>query len=103
MPRLSHFRWLDHPNNIRWSVQVMKLLIMQSSPVSCHFLPLRYKYSPQHPVFKHPQSIVLDLGTRFRTHTTQQENSSSLYFNCKFLERRRKKFLNWIVGSIPRI
>jgi len=39
--------------NIRWSVQVMKLLILQSSPV---FFPLRYKYS-QHPVLKHPQSV----------------------------------------------
>jgi hypothetical protein len=28
----------------------MKLLIMQSSPASCHFLPLRSKYS-HHPVF----------------------------------------------------
>jgi hypothetical protein len=35
----------DHPNNIWWSVQVMKLLIMQSSPASRHFLPLRSKYS----------------------------------------------------------
>jgi hypothetical protein len=30
---------LRHPNNIRWSVHVMKLLIMHSSPVSRHFLP----------------------------------------------------------------
>jgi hypothetical protein len=36
-------------------VQVMKLLIMQFSPTSCHFIPLRSKYSPQHPVLKHPQ------------------------------------------------
>jgi hypothetical protein len=34
----------------------MKLLIMQFSPTSCHFIPLWSKYSPQHPVFKHPQS-----------------------------------------------
>jgi len=27
----------------------MKLLIIQSLPASCHFLPLRSKYSPQHP------------------------------------------------------
>jgi hypothetical protein len=32
----------------------MKLLIMQFSPTSCHFIPLWYKYSPQHPVLKHP-------------------------------------------------
>jgi hypothetical protein len=25
---------------------------MQSSPASCHFLPLRSKYSSQHPVLK---------------------------------------------------
>jgi hypothetical protein len=36
-----------------WSVQVMKLLIMQSSPPSRHFLPPRSKYS-QHRVLKHP-------------------------------------------------
>jgi len=34
IPRPSHPPWLDHPNNILWSVQVMKLLIMKSSPVS---------------------------------------------------------------------
>jgi hypothetical protein len=35
MPHPSHPSWFDHPNNIRWRIQVMKLLIMQSSPVSC--------------------------------------------------------------------
>jgi hypothetical protein len=38
MPRPSQSPWLDHPNNIWWSVQVLKFLIMQSSPVSRHFL-----------------------------------------------------------------
>jgi hypothetical protein len=31
----------------------MRLLIMQSSPAFHHFLHLRYKYSPQHPVLKY--------------------------------------------------
>jgi len=35
----------------------MKLLIMQFSPSSSLFFPLRSKYSRQHPVFKHPQSV----------------------------------------------
>jgi len=48
-----HSPWLNHPN-IRWSVHVMKLLIMQSSPDFHCFLPPRSKYSPQHPAFKHP-------------------------------------------------
>jgi hypothetical protein len=34
----------------------MKLLIMQYSPASRQFL-LRYKYSPQHPDLRYPQSV----------------------------------------------
>jgi hypothetical protein len=32
---------------------------VQSSPSSRHFLPLRSRYSPQHPVLIHPQSMFL--------------------------------------------
>jgi hypothetical protein len=43
--------------NCTWRrLQVMKLLIMHFSPTTCHFIPLRSKYSPQHPVLKHPQN-----------------------------------------------
>jgi len=59
MPHPSQPPWLYYPSNIRWSVQVMQLLIMQSSLASCPFLPLRSKYSPQHPLFKHPQPMLL--------------------------------------------
>jgi hypothetical protein len=52
MPRLSYTQF-DHPNNIWWSVQVMKLLVMQYSAASRHFLPLMSKYSP----LKYPQII----------------------------------------------
>jgi hypothetical protein len=41
---------------IWWSIQIRKL-IMESSQSPCHFLPLRCKYSPQNPVFKHPRPI----------------------------------------------
>jgi len=37
----------------------MNLLIMQSSPASCIFIPLRSKYSTQNPVLTHPQSMFL--------------------------------------------
>jgi len=30
---------------------------MQSSPASLHFLSLMSKYSPQHPVLRHPHSV----------------------------------------------
>jgi hypothetical protein len=39
-----HFPWPDHSNKILWSVQIIKLLITQSSPASRHFLPFRSKY-----------------------------------------------------------
>jgi hypothetical protein len=32
---------------------------MQFSPISRHFISLRTKYSPQHSVLEHPQSIFL--------------------------------------------
>jgi hypothetical protein len=37
----------------------LKLLIMQSSPASCNFLPLRSRYSPHHPVLKKLQYMFL--------------------------------------------
>jgi len=56
-PRPSHPPWFDHLNDFWWSIQVMNFLIIQTSSASCHFLPLRSKYSPQPPVLKHPQSM----------------------------------------------
>jgi hypothetical protein len=44
-------------HNTGQRVQTMQLLIMQLSPTTCHFIPLRPKYSPKHPVFKYPQSM----------------------------------------------
>jgi hypothetical protein len=35
-----HPFWFDNPNQILWTVQIMKLLIAQFSPSSCHFLLL---------------------------------------------------------------
>jgi hypothetical protein len=63
MPRSSRPPWLGYRNTTWRGVQVTKFLIMQSSsaspPASHHFLPLRSKYFPQHPVLKHPQCTFL--------------------------------------------
>jgi hypothetical protein len=40
MPFPSHPPWIDHSNYVWRRGQVMKLLIMQFSPVSCHLIPL---------------------------------------------------------------
>jgi hypothetical protein len=42
-------QWLVHSNYTWWKVQVMKPLTVQFFLPSCHFSPLRPKYSPQHP------------------------------------------------------
>jgi hypothetical protein len=57
MPRLSHPR-LNYSNNTWQRVQIMKLFILKFSLFSCHLTSLQSKY-PQHPVFKHPQSMFL--------------------------------------------
>jgi hypothetical protein len=44
------------PNIICWRLEIRKLLSIQFSPTSYHFPNLGPKYSPQHPVLKHPQS-----------------------------------------------
>jgi hypothetical protein len=60
----------------------MKLLIMQFSPTSYHFIPLRSKYSPQQPVLKYPQSVLsLISETKFHLYTKLQTKLLFLYFN----------------------
>jgi hypothetical protein len=49
----------DYSNYIWQKVQVMKILIMQFSPTTCPLIPLQSKYSLQHHVLEHPQSMFL--------------------------------------------
>jgi hypothetical protein len=42
----------------------MNLLIAQFSPGSCYFLPLRSKYSAEHPVHSYPQSMFSRLSEK---------------------------------------
>ena len=57
--RPFHSSRFDHPNNIWWGVQIIKHLIMQFYPLCCYFVPIRTKYSPQHPILKHHQPTLL--------------------------------------------
>jgi hypothetical protein len=56
-PSPSHSSRFNHPNNTWWAVQIIKLLIIWFSRLPCYLIPLRPKYSPQHPIFKHPQPL----------------------------------------------
>jgi len=59
IPRPSHSPWFDHPNNIGSAVQIIQLLIMQSSPPPPYLGPVRSKYPPQQPVLRHPPTTCL--------------------------------------------
>jgi len=78
MPRPSPR--FDHPNNTGW-VQIIKLLITLFSSFPCYLVPLRPKYSPQHPILKHPQPTFLRQCERlsFTPIQNSRQNYSSVY------------------------
>jgi hypothetical protein len=57
-PCTSQIPRLDNSDYIWRRVQVTKLLVMQSSPTSYHFIPHQSKYNSQHPVLQQPQSLL---------------------------------------------
>jgi hypothetical protein len=81
MPRPLHPHCLDHSNYTWRRVQVTKLLIMQFSPTSCHFIPLWSKYSPRHPVLKYVSPLRSE--TKFHIRTKPR---SKLYYHLLKLE-----------------
>jgi hypothetical protein len=70
IPCPSHLPWFDHPNNL-WIVQVMKLLIMQSSLASCYSL-LRSKIFSSAPWSQTFCVLLLVWGTKFHNHAKQE-------------------------------
>jgi hypothetical protein len=77
----------------------MKLLIMQSSPASCHFLPLRW--------FSDTLNLCSFFSvreTKFHTNTKQEVKSYFVYFSLHAFseETERQKPLKWMVVGIPR-
>ena len=76
MPRPFCRPSFDHPSDIQWGGQIVKLLITQFYPASCYYLPIRPKYLPQHPILEHSQgnALLLFWETEFHTHTKQQAN-----------------------------
>jgi hypothetical protein len=71
MSSLPHPPWFNHPNNIQWSIQAVKFIIMQFSLLSI-FLPFRSKYLPQQSSQKPSVSVPPPKWeTKFCTHTAQ--------------------------------
>ena len=82
MPRPSHSSWFHHPNNIGWGVQIVNPHYLVS-PLPCHLVPSRPKYSPQHPILRHTQPTFLPHCERpsFTPIQNKRQNYSSLYLN----------------------
>ena len=74
-----HSSRLYHPNNIGWAVQIIKLLIIYFSPLPCSLVPLRPKYSPQHPILKHLRSTFLPQCERPSFPPVQNKRQSHRY------------------------
>ena len=53
------------------------------SPLPCYLVPLRPKYSPKHPILKHPQPTLLPQCERpsFTPIQNNRQNYSSVYLN----------------------
>ena len=56
---LSLSNWFAHSDGVWWGVQIMKLRIVQCSPLPFYHVPVRPKYLPWHPVLAHPQPTLL--------------------------------------------
>jgi hypothetical protein len=103
MPCPSHPPWLDHSNYIWWRVHDMKLLIVQFSPTSYHFVPLRSNilFST---LFSNTLSLCSSLNAKNQVPHPYKVTGKILVFCIlivTFLDKaRRQKVLDWMVASI---
>ena len=87
MLRLPHSSRYDHAKNIKWGLHIIKLLIIQFFPLPSYLVPFKPKYSPQHPILKHPQPTFLPQCERpsFTPIKNYGQSYSSVYLNpCIF-------------------
>jgi hypothetical protein len=100
MPSPPHLYSVGHRNIIWHGVQVMNLLVIQFSPVFCHFLSLSPRYFPQHPILTQPQ---YDQPCLTPTHNWQ--NYICVYFNLHVFryQTERQKILDQMAAEIPSV
>lgn len=93
--------WVCYPNNIWWKVQMMKLLTIDLSPVSCYPVSLGPNYSPERPVLEHPVRSALNVR-KTSTKPTQHKRQNHIFVFSDICVWKRK-ILNWMVASIPKL
>ena len=89
MPLSFHFSWFDQKNNVWRGAQIIKLLVMQSSPNLSYLVPLGPKQLPTE-IALYSLTEVIDC---FWNHTCKGTNSRKaytfLYFSCISVSRKR--------------
>jgi hypothetical protein len=105
MPCPSHRPRLDHSNYTWGRVQISKLLIMQFSPPSHHFISLCSKYSPQRSVLKYTSVYIPPLmsETKFPTHWELPAQLWPCILSFLSFSTYEKMVLDRMVASITRI
>jgi len=91
------------PNKNWWRLQIIKILIMQFSPLSCYLVPLRPKYLTQHPILKHPQSTFLFQHERTYFTTIQETGNIVIFYVLNlycWIPKCTTKILHRMIASI---
>jgi hypothetical protein len=72
MPRPSHYFRFYHPNNTGWALQIMKLIVVFSTPLLPR--PCQVQIFSSTPYFQTPSAYVSPSmsATKFHTHTEQR-------------------------------
>jgi len=89
MHRPSHPSRFDHLNNIRWE-EIIKLLIMYFSSLPSYLVPLRPKYTFQHPILKHSQPTFLPQCGRPSFTPIQNNRQNYIYLNFWIVDWKTK-------------
>jgi hypothetical protein len=105
-PRKPHLPRLDNYSYTWRRAQITQLLVMQFSPPSRHFIPLRYKISPQRPVsveraMKFP-SFIQTNKLRGPWSASELYRLSDRHLSAKFSANIcGKRGVAWSAGRIP--
>jgi hypothetical protein len=101
MPCPSHPLWIDHCNYTWRRVQVMKLLIMQFSPTSQHFMCLRSNIL-RNTLFSNTPTLCSFLNARDNVSYWYRSTGKIIVLYiliCAFLDSEREDKIFWNNGS----